>query len=84
MARIVITGSSDGPGALAAGARAQAWLAPSDDPAANVSGTYFCNERPREPLAAVRDHAIRDRLLAACERLTGVAYVAAGSESITR
>ena len=64
-----------GPGApddLEAGAATQAWLAASDDAQARVSGQYFYHQRPRAPLAAVRDERIQDRLLAECATISGV------------
>jgi NAD(P)-dependent dehydrogenase (short-subunit alcohol dehydrogenase family) len=65
-----------GPGApddLALGADTQAWLAVSDEPAAQVTGRYFYHRtvRPADPAAS--DVALQDGLLAACEQLTGVA-----------
>jgi NAD(P)-dependent dehydrogenase (short-subunit alcohol dehydrogenase family) len=54
--------------------RTQAWLAVSDDEAANVSGRYFFHlrERPCDP--AARDETMQDALLAACSRFSGVAF----------
>ena len=60
-------------GDLDAACKTQAWLATADDPAARVSGGYFYHLQPRKPNAAVFDIARQDRLLAACERLSGVA-----------
>jgi NAD(P)-dependent dehydrogenase (short-subunit alcohol dehydrogenase family) len=64
-----------GPGApddLEAGATTQAWLAASNDAQARVSGQYFYHQRPRAPLAVVRDERIQDRLLAQCGKISGV------------
>src|ERR1700723_437961 len=52
--------------------RTQAWLAVSDDPAAQVSGEYFYHMKKRDPLPATRDASIQDRLLDFCSRVTGV------------
>jgi NAD(P)-dependent dehydrogenase (short-subunit alcohol dehydrogenase family) len=53
------------------GAETQAWLAVSQDPAAMVSGVYFFHKKPQKIHAAARDVTIQDRLLSACEELTG-------------
>ena len=60
-------------GDLDQGHRTQVWLATSDDPAATVSGGYFYHKQPRKPHGAVADPARQDALLAACERLSGIA-----------
>ena len=52
--------------------RTQVWLAASDDPAAAVTGGYLYHQRPRKPSGAVHDTDRQDRLLAECERLSGV------------
>lgn len=65
-----------GPGApddLDAAPRTQAWLAVSDDAAARVSGQYFYHMKPRPTHPAADDPEVQDRLLDACERLSGVA-----------
>ena len=65
-----------GPGAtgdLDAAYRTQAWLATSDDPAATVTGHYFYHEQLRKPNAATHDVHRQEKLLAECERLSGVA-----------
>ncbi len=63
-------------GDLSKGHLTQAWLAASDDPAARVSGGYFFHQRPKPASGAARDPARQDALVAACERLTGVALPA--------
>jgi len=63
-----------GPGApddLAAGSLTQAWLAVSDEPAAQVSGAFLHHQQVRPAHPAVTDHAFQDALLEAFERLTG-------------
>lgn len=52
--------------------RTQAWLAASNDAAAQVTGGYFYHLRPREPNPASRDEAVQETLLAACKTLSGV------------
>jgi NAD(P)-dependent dehydrogenase (short-subunit alcohol dehydrogenase family) len=65
-------GGPDAPESLEEGSRTQVWLATSDDPAACVTGQYFYHLRRREPDPAAFDIAVQDRLLAECERLSGV------------
>ena len=64
-------GGAGAPDDLVLGGDTQAWLATSPD-AADVSGQYLRQRRPRETHPAVSDPAVQDALLAACERLTGV------------
>lgn len=66
-----------GPGApddLSLGSDTQAWLATSDDPEATVTGRYFYHRRPRASHPAGASVEVQDRLLSACEDLTGVAF----------
>jgi NAD(P)-dependent dehydrogenase (short-subunit alcohol dehydrogenase family) len=68
-----------GPGApddLTEGSATQAWLAVSDDAAAQVSGGVFFHRRPGVASPAVRDEAIQDGLLATCAELSRVALPA--------
>ena len=60
-------------GDLDQGHRTQVWLAVSDEPAATLTGDYFFHMKPRKPSGAVHDAARQDRLIAECERLSGVA-----------
>ena len=60
-------------GDLDQGHRTQVWLATGGDPGAAVSGGYFFHLRPKKPAAAVNDPDLQERLLVACERLSGVA-----------
>jgi NAD(P)-dependent dehydrogenase (short-subunit alcohol dehydrogenase family) len=65
-----------GPGApddLDQAHRTQAWLAVGDDAGARVSAQYFFHMKPRQPDPATRDIALQERLLAECERLSGIA-----------
>ena len=59
-------------GDLDQGHRTQVWLAVGDGAAVGTGG-YFYHLQPRAPSGAARDPARQDRLLAECERLTGVA-----------
>ena len=52
--------------------RTQAWLAVSDDPAAAVTGEYFFHKQRRKPSGAARMPELQDRLVAECQRLTGI------------
>ena len=69
-------GGSAAPDDMNQAHRTQAWLAVSDDAEARVTGQYFYHLRQREPDPATRDAARQDRLVAACQRLTGVALPA--------
>jgi hypothetical protein len=53
--------------------RTQVWLAASDQPEALVTGEYFYHLRKKGTLPAAHDLAKQDRLLAICERLSGIA-----------
>ena len=65
-------GGPNAPDDLAAAPVTQAWLAVSDEPAALVSGQYFHHQKPRAPASATRDIDVQVRLLAECERMSGV------------
>lgn len=58
-------------GDLDAAHRTQVWLAVSDDAAA--TGEYFYHKRLRKPNAITLSPERQDKLLAECERLSGVA-----------
>jgi NAD(P)-dependent dehydrogenase (short-subunit alcohol dehydrogenase family) len=64
-------GGRGAPDDLGMGSETQAWLAVSHDSAATVSGVYFFHKQPQTIHPASSDVAIQDRLLAACEELTG-------------
>jgi NAD(P)-dependent dehydrogenase (short-subunit alcohol dehydrogenase family) len=53
--------------------RTQVWPAVSDQPEALVTGKYFYHLRKKSTLPAAHDAAKQDRLLANCERLSGIA-----------
>ncbi len=59
------------------GSETQAWLAVSSDAAALVSGAYFYHKKRQEVNPAAGDIDIQDRLLAACQELTGTSMPAA-------
>lgn len=65
-------GGPNAPDDLHEGYRTQAWLAVSDTPDALVSGEYFYHMRPRSPLAATRSTELQEKLIDACQRLSGV------------
>jgi NAD(P)-dependent dehydrogenase (short-subunit alcohol dehydrogenase family) len=64
-------GGRGAPDDLDRGSETQAWLAVSQDPAAMVSGVYFFHKTPQKIHAAAKDVSMQDRLLSACEELTG-------------
>lgn len=65
-------GGPSAPVDLATGARTQAWLAVTDDAAAQVSGGYWNNLRQQTPAAEAFDHAFQDALAAKLAEFTGV------------
>lgn len=66
-------GGPNAPDDLDEGYRTQAWLAASDAPDAMVSGEYFYHMRLRSPLPATRETELQEKLIDACQRLSGVA-----------
>lgn len=66
-------GGPHAPDDLNEGYRTQAWLAASDAPDAMVSGEYFYHMRLRSPLPATRETELQEKLIDACQRLSGVA-----------
>jgi len=52
--------------------RTQAWLAVSDDPAAQTTATYFYHLRRSEPNPKACDIALQDNLLDICGQVSGV------------
>jgi NAD(P)-dependent dehydrogenase (short-subunit alcohol dehydrogenase family) len=65
-------GGPSAPVDLATGARTQAWLASTDEPAALVSGGYWNNRRQQTPAAEALDPAFQDALAEKLAGLTGV------------
>jgi NAD(P)-dependent dehydrogenase (short-subunit alcohol dehydrogenase family) len=54
----------------------QAWLAASDDPEAGRTGELWKYQQVKQAHRAASDPAVQDRLLAECEKVTGVALPA--------
>lgn len=65
-------GGANAPDDLNEGYRTQVWLGVSDHPDAVVSGEYFYHMRPRSPLPATRETELQEKLIAACQRISGV------------
>ena len=65
-------GGAGAPGSVAEGAETGSWLAVSQDAAAQVSGRFFFHKREQAPNPEANDHRLQDRLLADCERVSGV------------
>jgi NAD(P)-dependent dehydrogenase (short-subunit alcohol dehydrogenase family) len=65
-------GGRGAPVDLETGARTQAWLAVSNEPAAMVSGRYWHNLREEPPAKQAMDAAFQDKLIAALGKMTGV------------
>ncbi len=72
-------GGAHAPDDLTEGALTQAWLAVSQDRAAQVSGEYFFHRKRRSPHPAARDPALQEGLLAHCAALSGVSLPAVAS-----
>ena len=66
-------GGANAPDDPSEGRRTQVWLAVSDDPEARVSGKYFRYLRQRAPDPQTGSAELQDRLIAECQRLSGVA-----------
>jgi NAD(P)-dependent dehydrogenase (short-subunit alcohol dehydrogenase family) len=66
-------GGAGAPDDLDQGHRTQAWLAVSDEPGAQVTGTYLYHQRPKAVNPAARDPKLQDRLLDYCREISGVA-----------
>jgi NAD(P)-dependent dehydrogenase (short-subunit alcohol dehydrogenase family) len=64
-------GGAAAPVDIATGARTQAWLAGSEEPAAKVSGRYWHHMRQEEPAAEAMNVGFQDRLVAKLRDLTG-------------
>ena len=60
-------------GWLKPAAATQAWLASSEEPAAQVTGRYFRHMQRLPLLPPAGEVAVQDGLLATCERLSGAA-----------
>ena len=66
-------GGASAPDDLNQAHRTQVWLAVSDDPEARVTGKYFRYLRQRAPDPQTGSAELQDRLIAECQRLSGVA-----------
>jgi NAD(P)-dependent dehydrogenase (short-subunit alcohol dehydrogenase family) len=64
-------GGRGAPDDLGEGSETQAWLAVSDDAEAQTTAGYWYHRRRAEFHRAARDVEFQERLLAACEELTG-------------
>ncbi len=67
-------GGKGAPDSLKEAPKTQVWLAAGTDPSATVSGRYFYHGRPRAHHPATDDVQTQERLLAACERYSGIAF----------
>ncbi|QQC64553.1 SDR family NAD(P)-dependent oxidoreductase [Paraburkholderia ginsengisoli] len=65
-------GGAGAPDDLQAAPKTQVWLAVSDEPEATVSGAYFYHMKPHDTLPAVRDVAVQEQLIQACEGFSGI------------
>jgi NAD(P)-dependent dehydrogenase (short-subunit alcohol dehydrogenase family) len=66
-------GGASAPDDLGEGAKTQVWLATSNDAKARASGRYFYHHQEKKPLAVSFDEALQERMLDACQALTGIA-----------
>jgi NAD(P)-dependent dehydrogenase (short-subunit alcohol dehydrogenase family) len=67
-------GGDEAPDDLHKGFETQAWLAVSDASATMVSGHYFHHKKPTDFLAEANDIEVQEKLIAVCERITGVKF----------
>ena len=67
-------GGSGAPDSVTEGAATGAWLAVSNDPAALVSSRFFFHKREQAPNPEANDRSLQDRLIAECERISGVRF----------
>ena len=67
-------GGPNAPDNLQKGAETQAWLAVSQEDAANVSGRYFYHQREKGFLKNASDVETQERFLTACEAISGVRF----------
>ncbi len=65
-------GGAGAPDSVADGAGTGVWLAVSNDATAKVSGRFFFHKREQQPNPEANDGALQDRLIAECERVSGV------------
>lgn len=67
-------GGPGAPDSLAEGPVTQAWLAVSEDQAAQTTGRHFYHKTQKEPHPAAADPAVQEKFLTECARLSGVAF----------
>jgi NAD(P)-dependent dehydrogenase (short-subunit alcohol dehydrogenase family) len=72
-------GGVGAPGDMDQAHRTQAWLAASDDHAAQVTGEYFYHLRKRAPNPETRNEALQNRLLERCLALSSIPLVTGAS-----
>ena len=65
-------GGPGAPGDLSKAHVTQAWLAVGNDALALSSGEYFYHQALRAPNPLTRNHEVQEKLIAACERWSGV------------
>lgn len=65
-------GGKHAPDNLIDGAKTQAWLAASDEPAAKVTGRYFFHQQPRPFKRSAAQPGVQDRLIAHLESITHI------------
>jgi NAD(P)-dependent dehydrogenase (short-subunit alcohol dehydrogenase family) len=70
-------GGPGAPDSLEEAPRTQVWLAAGTDKAALVSGKYFYHQQVTEHHPAAADSAVQEKYLAACEKISGIAFPAA-------
>lgn len=66
-------GGPNASGDLSLGHVTQAWLAVSDESAAQVTGRHWFHQEERKPLAAANQTSLQDSLLEQCAAMSGVA-----------
>lgn len=64
-------GGAGAPDDMKAAPETQSWLAVSNDEKAKVTGKYFFHKRPRACSLDAQNSNLQDRLMEACERLSG-------------
>ncbi len=65
-------GGTGAPDSVTEGAGTGVWLATSDQAAAQVSGRFFFHKREQAPNPEANDRSLQDRLVAECERVSGL------------
>ncbi len=69
-------GGAGAPDSVAEGAETGVWLATSNETAAKVTGRFFFHKREQSPNPEANDRSLQDRLVAECERASGIAFPA--------